>query len=109
MGLNPDPTKQVQKVIFSRKLQNTNYPCLIFDHNTVKLTKSQINLGIFLDSRLDVKDLLKIIFRKVSKTIEHLYKLQNLLPRKPLIIIQKSFIIPKFDYFEIIYEGAYNA
>ena len=99
MGLNPDPTKQVQKVIFSRKLQNTNYPCLIFDHNTVKLTKSQINLGIFLDSRLDVKDLLKIIFRKVL----------NLLPRQPLIIIQKSFIIPKFDYFEIIYEGAYNA
>ena len=33
MNFNPDLAKQVQEVIFSRKLQNTNHPCLIFNHN----------------------------------------------------------------------------
>ena len=53
MNFNPDTTNQVQDVIFSRKLQNTNQRCLIFIHNTVNLTKSQKHLRVGLDSRLD--------------------------------------------------------
>ena len=61
MNLNPDSTKQAQKVIFSRKLQNTNHPCLSFNHDTVSLTDSQKHLGIVLDSRLDFNKHLEII------------------------------------------------
>ena len=46
INFSPDPTKQVQEVIFSQKLQNTNDPCLIFYHNTVNLTESQKHLRI---------------------------------------------------------------
>ena len=90
MNFNPDPTKQAQEVIFSRKLQNTNHQYLIFNQHTVSLTESQKHLGLVLDSRLDFKEHLEIIFKKVSKTIGLLRKLQNLLPRKPLITVYKS-------------------
>ena len=91
MNFNPDPTKQTQEVIFSRKLQNISNLCLVFYHNTVSLTEPHKRLGIVLDSRLDVKEHLEIIFKKVSKTIELFRKLQNLLPRKSLITVYKFF------------------
>ena len=34
-NFNPDLNKEAQEIIFSQKLQNTNYPCLIFNHNFV--------------------------------------------------------------------------
>ena len=67
---------------------------MIFNHNTVSLTESQKYLEIVLDSRLDFKQHLEIIFKKVSKAklaIGLLCKLQNLLPRKSLIIVHKSY------------------
>ena len=62
-----------------------------------------------MDSRFDFKEHLEIIFKKVSKTIGLLCKLQNLLPRKSLITVHKSFIRPHIDYGDIIYDQAYNA
>ena len=106
MNFNLDPTKQAQEVIFSWKLQSTNHPCLIY--NRVSLTESQKHLGIVLDFRLDSKEHLEIIFKKVSKAIGLLRKLQNLLPRKSLITVHKSFIRPHMDNGDIIYDQAYN-
>ena len=40
MNFTPDPTKEAQEVIFTRKLQNTNHPCLILNHTTVSLKTS---------------------------------------------------------------------
>ena len=69
MNFNLDLTKKAQEVIFSRKLQNTNQPSLIFNHNTVSLTESQKHLGIVLNSRLDFKENLEIIFKKANSRI----------------------------------------
>ena len=82
---------------------------MIFNHNTDSLTESQKHLEIVLDSRLDFNEHLEIIFKKVSKTIGLFRKLQNLLPRKSLITVYKSFIRPRIDYGDIIYNQAYNA
>ena len=35
MSFNPDPLKQAQEVIFSRKMTKTNHPTLIFNDNSV--------------------------------------------------------------------------
>ena len=48
MNSYPDPTKQAQEVIFSQKIQSTNHPCLIFNHNPVSLTESHKHLGYLL-------------------------------------------------------------
>ena len=89
MNFNPDSAKETQEVVFSRKLQNTNQSCLIFNHNTISLTESQKHPGIVLNSRLDFKEHLEIIFKKASKKIGLLHKL--LLPRKSLITVDKYF------------------
>ena len=82
---------------------------MIFDDNTVSLNESQKHLRIVLDPRLDFKRHLEIIFKKVSKIIRLLRKLQNLLPRKSLITVYKFFVRPDMDYGVIIYDQAYNA
>ena len=64
--------------------------------------------GMFLDSKLDFKEHIQYALNKVSKTIGLLRKLQNILPRPPLITIYKSFTRSHLDYGDIIYDQAYN-
>ena len=45
---------------------------------------------------------------KVNKTIGLLRKLQNILPREPLLTIYKLFVRPHLDYVYIIYDQHYN-
>ena len=49
MSLNPDPTKQAQEVIFSRKIKKPFHTPLNFSTN-VKQTAIQKHLGLILDS-----------------------------------------------------------
>ena len=58
--------------------------------------------------RLNFDDDIKVVFRKISKTIGLLRKLHNFLPRTALIIINKAFIRPHLDYGDILYDQAYN-
>ena len=67
MSFNPDPTKQAQELIFSRKVQTTNHPPLFF--NVIPKTTHQKDLGIFLHSKLNFSEHLKTIFQKTNKTI----------------------------------------
>ena len=109
MSFNSDPSKQAQKVIFSRKTKKDYHPPLAFNNNNVRETDSQKDLGIVLDNCLSFQDHLKMILNKVNKSIEILHKLYNILPRSALLTICKSFIRPHFDYGDIIYDQVYNA
>ena len=48
------------------------------------------------------------MFKKINKTISLLRKLQNNLPRTPLIAIHKSFVIPHLVYGDILYDETFN-
>ena len=108
MRFNPDPNKQAQEVIFSRKINKIDHPPLYFNQNLVKSSSTHKHLGMVLDTRLDFNLHLKNVQNKVNKTIGLLRKLQNTLPRTSLITIFKSFIRPLLDYGDIIYDRAYN-
>ena len=108
MNFNPDTTKQAQEVIFSRKVKKTVHPPLLFNNASVTRTSSQKHLGIILDNQLKFDDHIKMVFRKISKTIGLLRKLHNFLPRAALITIYKAFIRPHLDYGDILYDQAYN-
>ena len=56
MTFNPDPNKQVQEVIFSRKIKNTSHPPLNFSNNSVKQAQFQKHLGVYLDGQLDFRE-----------------------------------------------------
>ena len=93
MSFNPDPNKQAQEVIFSRKLKKFCHPSLRFNNN-VSQASSQKHLGLTLDNRLTFDEHLTNVSNKISKTIGLLRKLQNILPRPALLIIYKCFIRP---------------
>ena len=63
---------------------------------------------MLLDDKLNFGEHLKYIADKVNKSIELLCKLQNLLPRRSLVTIYKSFIRPHIDYRDVIFDQTYN-
>ena len=95
MNFNLDTTKQAQEVIFSRKVKKTVHPPLLFNNASVTRTSSQKHLGIILDNQLKFDDHIKMVLRKISKTIGLLRKLHNFLPSAALIklIPEKNIVI----------------
>ena len=65
MSFNPDPNKQAQEVIFSRKINMQDHAPLIFNNNNASEAKSQKHLDIVLDNRLLFDEHLKMILNKV--------------------------------------------
>ena len=109
MSFNPDPNKQAQEVIFTRKSKNMRHPPLIFNKSKVFQSTTQKHLGLILDNRLSFKEYLTAMGAKVSRTIALLRKLQYISPRHALITIFKSFICPYLDYRDILYDKVFNA
>ena len=108
MSFNPDPSKQAQEVIFSRKKKKRNHPEISFNNSPVVQSSFQKHLGMILDDKLNFLEHLQSIMNKINKTIGLLRKLQHYLPRSALITIYKSFIRPHLDYGDIVYDQAYN-
>ena len=108
MSFNPDPNKQAQEVIFTRKSKNMHHPPLIFNKSKVFQSTTQKHLGLILDNRLSFEEYLTAMGAKVSRTIALLRKLQHDLPRQALITIYKSFICPYLDYRDILYDKAFH-
>ena len=108
MSFNPDLSKQAQEVIFSPKIKKPSHPDLILNNNKVIQTTYQKYLGMLLDDKLNFGEHLKYIANKINKSIGLLHKLQNLLPRRSLVTIYKSFIRTHIDYGDMIFHQAYN-
>ena len=69
MSFNPDPSKQAQEVIFSRKLKKVTHPPLVFNNASVSQCKSQKHLGTILDSKLTFEDHYEMVLSKTNRTI----------------------------------------
>ena len=69
MGFNPDPTKQAQEVIFSRKTTKKIHPKICFNNIPVSKADSQKHLGLYLSSKLFFDIHIKTILTKVDRTI----------------------------------------
>ena len=108
MSFNPDPSKQAQEIIFSRKTKKICHPSLRFNNSIVSQSPYQKHLGIFFDARLNFEEHLKVITTKVNKTTGLLWKLQKNLPRRVLMTMYTAFVRPHLDYSDIVYDEAYN-
>ena len=107
MSFNLDPNKQGKEVFFSQNSKIIS-SLLIFNNNIVTQSITQKHLGMFLDTKLDFEEYLQIIFIKINKAIDLLWKLHHTLPRSSLLTIYKSFIRPNLDC-DMIYHPTYNA
>ena len=108
MSFHPDVTKQAQEVIFSRKLTNTQHPSAYFNGHPVSISNVQKHLGMFLDEKLDFNFHLKEKICKAYRGIGIIKKLQNILDRKSLITMYKSFVRPHLDYGDIVFDQPNN-
>ena len=64
MSFNPDPTKQAQEIIFSRKTSQRNHPGLMFNNSIVNVTSIHKHLGMIFDSKLSFDEHLKSVLKK---------------------------------------------
>ena len=108
MSFNPDPSKQAQEIIFSKKNIKPNHPDLYFNQLKVKRVSTQKHLGVILDEKLNFNAHLKTVFDKTTKCIGILRKLRFFIPRHSLITIYKSFIRSQLDYADVIYDKPSN-
>ena len=87
MSFNPDPTKQAQEVIFSRKLIKPIHHLIKFNNLLVRNGSSQKHLGLILDEKLNFEYHSKEKCVKFNKGISIIKKLQNRLARQALLAI----------------------
>ena len=71
MTFNPDPNKQAQEVIFSCKIKKTSHSPLNFNINSVKQVQFQKHLGVYLDGKLDFREHLQNMFKKISNYVNY--------------------------------------
>ena len=79
-----------------------------FNNILVNSTSVHKYLEMLLNDKLSYKHHLNSVLNKVKKTKGLLCKFQQILPRQSLIAIYKSFILPRLDYGDIIYDTAFN-
>ena len=104
MQFNPDPNKQANEVIFSRKTNNSSHPPVAFNNNDIKKYPHHKHLGIVLDSKLDFKFHVDQKIKKCNNLIGLIRRLSVNVPRKALVTIYKLFIRPRLDYGNILYD-----
>ena len=108
MSFNPDPNKQAQEIIFSRKKMKSSHPSVYFNNIPVYSTSVHKHLGMLLVDKLSFEHRLKFVLNKIKKKIGLLRKFQQILPRQSIITIYKLFIRPHLDYGDIVYDRAFN-
>ena len=69
MSFNPDPSKQAQEIIFSRKKMKSSHPSVYFNNIPVSSTSVHKHLGMLLDDKLSYEHHLKSVLNKVKKTM----------------------------------------
>ena len=104
MTFNPDPSKPVEEVNFSRTLKTVPHPSIKFNNNPLSLCPAQKHLGLVLDSKLTFNEHIKYILSNVNKSIGLLRKFQPVHSRSSLLTIYKTFIRSYFDYADVVYD-----
>ena len=108
LQFNPDPKKQANEVIFSRKSNTCMYPPVKFNNNTITKCPHQKHLGSVLDFKLDFNIHIKQKIKKCNKIIGLIGRLPFSLARKALLTIYKSFVRTHLHYGDILYDKPDN-
>ena len=110
MQFNPDPNKQANEVIFSRKFisHNLSQPPIKYNERIITKCNHHKHLGIILDSNLNFNTHISQKIQKCNKLIGLIKRLSLNLPRNALLTIYKSFIRPHLDYGDMLYDKPNN-
>ena len=108
MSFNPDPKKQAQEVVSSRKSETVIHQ---FFSMTLQWSVQQvrhIQAFTYIHEKLDFNAHIKEKISKAYRGIDIIKKLQSKLPRNALLTIYKFFIRPQLDYADILFDQPTN-
>ena len=111
MQFNPNPNKQANEIIFSRKLVSNNLshpPAKLSNNNITRCPNFVKHLEVVLDSNLNFNTHIDQKIKKCNKMISLIRRLSVNLPLNALLTIYKSFIRHHLDYGDIIYDKPNN-
>ena len=108
MSFNPDISKLAKEVIFSKKNVTAFHHILYFNRTPVIRCSYQKHFRVYLDKKLTFYQHIKEIITKANKGIGVIKELNNVLPRKALLTIYKSFVRLRLDYGDILYHQCLN-
>ena len=108
MMFNPDQTKPIKEVVFSKKIKKDIHPTLSFNNIPIHKCSSEKHLGLILDEKLNYKKHIDEKINKARKIVGTIKRLSSILPRSSLITIYKSFVRPHLDYGDVIYDQPNN-
>ena len=103
-------------VLFMTRQKETCQPCS--EISEYHLTLDEINiapsagvkfLGLYLDKNLTFREHINIISKKISKAIYVLSRAARVLPRKELITLYSSLILPYLNYGLLVWGGSCGA
>ena len=108
MLFNPDQTKPIKEVVFSKKINIMNHPDLYFNDVKIDRCSNEKHLGLILDEKLNFKKHVDEKIKKAMKTIGTIKRLNSILSRCLLLTIFKSFVRSHLDYGDVIYDQPNN-
>ena len=108
MLFNPDATKPIKEIIFSKKNIKRDHPDLFFNNVQIDRCSDEKHLGLILDEKLNFKKHIDEKINKAMKIVGTIKRLNSVLSRFSLITIYKSFVRPHLDYGDVIYDQPNN-
>ena len=79
-----------------------------FNDNPIHQVQLEKHLGLVLDPKLSFDKHIPCVLIKTCKIIGLIRKLQPIIPRVALLTIYKSFLRPRLDYGDVIYDHTFK-
>ena len=103
LTINPSKTEML---MVSNRIQNQNDFSIRFLHENIPFSSSSKYLGIYLDNKLNFKDHIEYVTKKVARHTGILYKIKQYLPMKARLNYYYGYIYPYLNYNIIVWGGA---
>ena len=94
--------------IFISNQSSLHTPNIVLNGNTVQFFPSGKFLGVTIDEKLNFKQHIDLISKKVSKSIGIIYKLNSYLPKSKLVSLYYTFIYPYLLYCNVVWGGTFS-
>ena len=104
-GLKLNTSKTKSMLIHSSKKKATTSLQLSVDGGIVEQVRCFKFLGVLVNNTLTWSDHVSMVCSKVSRSLNLLCRLSWFLPQPLLLLFLKSYILPTFDYCDIVWSG----
>ena len=101
INFSADKTKQMTFT----NATTSHSPVMSFIKRPVPSTKSHTHLGLTLSTDLRFHDHINNVIKKVNIALSPLYPIAKFLPRDILLQLYNTYILPIFDYGDIVHDG----